>query len=62
MKLIFTKYQFLNNFREPTNVFWTMVYPLLMALMFFTAFQSIINPEPLNIKVGAEQGSPASAV
>lgn len=60
MKFTFTKYQFLNNFREPTNLFWTMAYPLLMALMFFTAFQGLINPEPMNIRVGVEQGSLAA--
>lgn len=61
MQTTFTKYQFLNNLREPSNVFWTMVYPLLMALMFFTAFQGILNPGPLNIRVGVEAASPAAA-
>ena len=60
MKFAFTKYQFLNNFREPTNMFWTMAYPILMALMFFTAFQGLINPAPMNIRVGVEQGSLAA--
>ena len=59
MNFTFTKYQFLNNFREPTNIFWTMVYPLLMALMFFTAFQGFLNPKPMNIPVAVEQSSPA---
>lgn len=60
MKSTYIKYQFLNNFREPSNVFWTMAYPLIMALLFFIAFQGFLDPEPLNIQVGVETGSPAA--
>lgn len=56
------KYQFLNNLREPSFTFWTMIYPLLMALLFFVAFQGLIEPKPLDIRVGVEPGSPAAPV
>ena len=57
-----TKYQFLNSIREPSQMFWTMAYPLLMALMFFLAFQGLLSPDPLNIKVAITEGSPAERV
>lgn len=54
------KYQLLNTLREPSFMFWTVAYPLFMALMFHTAFQGLLNPQPLNIRIGVEGGSAAA--
>ena len=62
MNLNHTKYQLINNLREPSFMFWTIFYPLLMALMFYTAFQGLIKPEPMEIPVAVEIGSPAAQV
>lgn len=57
-----TKYQLLNNLREPSTIFWTMLYPILMAMMFYTAFQGFLTPEPIEIKVGVQSNTPAVLV
>ena len=55
------KYQLLNNLREHSFMFWTVAYPLFMALIFHTAFQGMLDPQPLVVTVGIEAGSPAAA-
>lgn len=57
-----TKYQFLNNGREPAQIFWTVAYPILMALMFYLAFQGLLSPEPMNIRIAVAEGSGAGQV
>lgn len=56
------KYQFLNNVREPSQIFWTVAYPILMALMFFLAFQGLLSPQPLTVPVAVTEGSSAGQV
>lgn len=52
------KYQFLDAIRSVGNVFWTVLYPLIMAVLFAIAFSGLMNQEFLNIKVAVPKGSP----
>lgn len=49
-------YQGKNLYRDKTFVFWSLIYPLIMAIFFYTAFNGIMNIEleKIDIGIGAE--------
>lgn len=51
-------YQGKNWFRDFGFSFWCLIYPLIMAIFFFIAFNGILDMELENINVGIKDGSP----
>ena len=51
-------YQGKNLFREKSFLFWTLIYPIIMAVFFYTGFSGIINHELENIEVGVDSNNP----
>lgn len=51
-------YQGKNLFRDFGFSFWSLIYPLIMAVFFYTAFNGLLNVELKDIKVGIEEGNP----
>lgn len=60
MKKLFRNciYQGKNLFRDKGFLFWSLLYPLIMAVFFYTAFNGMINMELENIDVGIRSDSP----
>ncbi|PKK40075.1 hypothetical protein ABB02_00581 [Clostridiaceae bacterium JG1575] len=54
---IHLKYQMLQSLREKSFTFWNVIYPLIMGLLFFIAFQRLMTPQPLSVRVGVPPGS-----
>ena len=51
-------YQGKNLFREKSFLFWTLIYPIIMAVFFYTGFSGVINYELENIEVGIDSNNP----
>lgn len=51
-------YQGKNIFREKSFLFWTLIYPIIMAVFFYTGFSGIINAELEKVEVGIDFGNP----
>lgn len=51
-------YQGKNLFREKSFLFWSLIYPIVLSLFFYTAFNGIINLELEKIEVGIESDNP----
>jgi ABC-2 type transport system permease protein len=60
MKNIFRNciYQGKNLYRDKSFLFWTLIYPLIMAIFFYTAFNGLINIELENINIGIRDENP----
>ena len=60
MKSLFRNciYQGKNLFREKNLLFWTLIYPIIMAVFFYTGFSGIINVELEKIQVGIDSNNP----
>lgn len=55
-------YQGKNIFRDKSFLFWTLVYPIIMSVFFYTGFSGIINSKLDNIEVGIESGNPIISI
>lgn len=55
-------YQGKNLYRERSSMFWILIYPLIMALFFYTAFNNLIDIKMEPINVGIEASNPMVAV
>lgn len=51
-------YQGKNIFREKSFLFWTLIYPIVLAVFFYTGFSGIINAELEKIEVGIDSNNP----
>ena len=51
-------YQGKNSFREKSLVFWSILYPLIMAVFFYIAFSGLMDREMENIEVGISKENP----
>lgn len=51
-------YQGKNLFRDSSFLFWSLIYPLIMALFFFTAFSGLLDTELKNIDIGIKSDNP----
>ncbi|WIV12964.1 ABC transporter permease [Proteiniborus sp. MB09-C3] len=51
-------YQGKNLYRDKSFLFWTLMYPLIMAIFFYTAFNGIMNVELENINIGIKDENP----
>lgn len=51
-------YQGKNFYRDKSFLFWCLIYPLIMAIFFYTAFSGLINIEIENINVGIDSQNP----
>lgn len=60
MKRLFRNcvYQGKNLFRDFGFLFWSLIYPLIMAVFFYTAFNGMLDRELEIINVGIESGNP----
>ena len=60
MKNIFRNciYQGKNLFRDFGFSFWSLIYPLIMAIFFYTALSGVLNSELENINVGVNSENP----
>ncbi|WP_416199133.1 MAG: ABC-2 type transport system permease protein [Sporanaerobacter sp.] len=60
MKRLFRNcvYQGKNMFRDFGFSFWSLIYPLIMAVFFYTAFNGMLDRELEIINVGIESGNP----
>lgn len=60
MKGIFRNciYQGKNMFRDSGFLFWNLIYPLIMAIFFYTAFSGLLNVELKNINIGIKGDNP----
>lgn len=60
MKNIFRNciYQGKNLFRDFGFSFWSLIYPLIMAVFFYTALSGVLNSELENINVGIDSENP----
>lgn len=60
MKNIFRNciYQGKNLYRDKTFVFWSLIYPLIMAIFFYTAFSGLVNVKLESIDIGIGSQSP----
>ncbi len=55
-------YQGRNFYRDKSFIFWCLIYPIIMAIFFYTAFSGIMNIEFNNIEVGIEEENPMRSV
>ncbi len=55
-------YQGRNFYRDKSFIFWSLIYPLIMAIFFYTAFSGIMNMEFRNIEVGIEEENPIRSI
>ncbi len=64
MKNIFRNcvYQGKNLYRDKAFVFWSLIYPLIMAIFFYTAFNGLINIELENIDIGIKNENPIAFI
>ena len=51
-------YQGKNIFREKSFLFWTLIYPIVLAVFFYTGFSGIINAELEKVEVGIDSNNP----
>lgn len=51
-------YQGKNMFRDKGFVFWSLIYPLIMAVFFYTAFSGMLDIEFKDINIGLAEGNP----
>lgn len=51
-------YQGKNLYRDKSFVFWSLIYPLIMAIFFYTAFNGLMNVEIKSIDIGIESENP----
>lgn len=51
-------YQGKNMYRDMGFIFWSLIYPLIMAIFFYTAFNGILNVQLENINVGISDNNP----
>ncbi|MCK9445229.1 MAG: ABC transporter permease [Tissierellaceae bacterium] len=51
-------YQGRNLFGDKTLIFWSIIYPLIMAIFFYTAFSGIMNMELESIAIGISKDNP----
>ena len=51
-------YQAKNSFREKSFVFWSIAYPLIMAVFFYIAFSGLMDREMENVDVGISKNNP----
>ena len=51
-------YQGKNIFREKSFLFWTLIYPIVLAIFFYTGFSGIINAELEKVEVGIDSNNP----
>lgn len=60
MKNIFRNciYQGKNRYRDKSFLFWTLIYPLIMAIFFYTAFNGLIDIELESIDIGIKSENP----
>ncbi|WP_406243065.1 ABC transporter permease [Tissierella carlieri] len=64
MKSVFRNciYQGKNLYRDKSFLFWTLIYPLIMAIFFYTAFNGLINIELENIDIGISSQNPIAFI
>lgn len=64
MKNIFRNciYQGKNLYRDKSFLFWTLIYPLIMAIFFYTAFNGLINIQLENIDIGISSQNPIAFI
>lgn len=60
MKKLFRNciYQGKNLYRDKSFVFWSLVYPLIMAMFFYTAFSGLINVKLEAVDIGVDSQNP----
>lgn len=60
MKKLFRNciYQGKNLYRDKSFVFWCLVYPLIMAIFFYTAFSGLINVKLEAVDIGVDSQNP----
>ena len=60
MKSVFRNciYQGKNLYRDKSFLFWTLIYPLIMAIFFYTAFSGLMNVELESIDIGIDSQNP----
>ncbi len=51
-------YQGKNMYRDMSFLFWSLIYPIIMAIFFYTAFNGILNIQLENINVGISNNNP----
>lgn len=51
-------YQGKNMYRDMSFLFWSLIYPLIMAIFFYTAFNGILDIQLENINVGISNNNP----
>ena len=51
-------YQGKNMYRDISFLFWSLIYPIIMAIFFYTAFNGILNIQLENINVGISNNNP----
>lgn len=64
MKYLFrnTMYQGKNTYRDRYFIFWSVLYPIIMAIFFYISFNGMLNTEIQNINVGIREDSPIEAI
>lgn len=64
MKRLFRNiiYQSKNAYREKSFIFWSLFYPLLMALFFYIAFNGMLDREMEDIDVGISDNNPMTYI
>jgi ABC-2 type transport system permease protein len=64
MKSIFRNciYQGKNLYRDKSFLFWTLIYPIIMAIFFYTAFNGMINIQLENIDIGISSQNPIAFI
>lgn len=55
-------YQGRNFYRDKSFIFWSLLYPVIMAIFFYTAFSGIMDMDFKNIEVGIEEENPIRPV
>lgn len=51
-------YQIKNTFRDKSYLFWNLLYPIILVLLFYTAFSGVMEFELEKVSVGIESDSP----
>ena len=52
------KYYSIGMFYSLDGMFWTLLYPILMAGLFFTIFSAVGNSDTGKIEIGIEKDNP----
>lgn len=55
-------YQGKNIYRDYGFLFWSLLYPIIMAVFFYTAFSGFTNMELENVEVGIEENNPIALI